>query len=145
MLNASQLSAYSRRFADAYAAAMRPLAQETGLPQGAVDILLFLANNPGFDRAADIVERRGIAKSHVSLAVARLKRDGFLERVSDPQDHRAARLALTEKGRKAARAGQQAQRIFFEALYTGISREERELLRKILCKIMENAAEMEEI
>ena len=50
MLNASQLSAYSRRFADAYAAAMRPLAQETGLPQGAVDILLFLANNPALDR-----------------------------------------------------------------------------------------------
>lgn len=128
-----------------YARMLEPVCREWTLTRNELDVMLFLANNPGFDRAADIVERRGIAKSHVSLAVARLKRDGFLERVSDPQDHRAARLALTEKGRKAARAGQQAQRIFFEALYTGISREERELLRKILCKIMENAAEMEEI
>ena len=128
-----------------YARMLEPVCREWTLTRNELDVMLFLANNPGFDRAADIVERRGIAKSHVSLAVARLERDGFLERVSDPQDHRAARLALTEKGRKAARAGQQAQRIFFEALYTGISREERELLRKILCKIMENAAEMEEI
>ena len=72
MLNASQLSAYSRRFADAYAAAMRPLAQETGLPQGAVDILLFLANNPDYKTARDIVEVRHIKANLVSVNVDKL-------------------------------------------------------------------------
>ena len=58
MKTASQLYAALRRFQDAYAAALRPLCERTGMAQGAVDILLFLANNPAFDTARDIVEQR---------------------------------------------------------------------------------------
>lgn len=36
-----------RRFETAYASAMRPLAEQLSMAQPAVDILLFLANNPG--------------------------------------------------------------------------------------------------
>ncbi len=35
-----------RRFETAYASAMRPLAEQLSMAQPAVDILLFLANNP---------------------------------------------------------------------------------------------------
>ena len=37
----------ANKFAEAYYRALQPLCLETGLPPLAVDILLFLANNPG--------------------------------------------------------------------------------------------------
>ena len=47
MMNASQFYALSRQLQNAYAAQMRPLCEETGMAQTAIDILLFLHNNPG--------------------------------------------------------------------------------------------------
>ena len=54
MMNASQFYALSRQLQNAYAAQMRPLCEETGMAQTAIDILLFLHNNPGCDTARDI-------------------------------------------------------------------------------------------
>lgn len=37
-----------------------------------LDILLFLNNNPEFDSAKDIVEKRGLVKSHASMGIEKL-------------------------------------------------------------------------
>ena len=74
MKTASQLYAALRRFQDAYAAALRPLCERTGMAQGAVDILLFLANNPGLDTARDICLYRRLKPGIVSLHVESLAR-----------------------------------------------------------------------
>ena len=78
MKTASQLYAALRRFQDAYAAALRPLCERTGMAQGAVDILLFLANNPGLDTARDICLYRRLKPGIVSLHVESLAREGYL-------------------------------------------------------------------
>ena len=49
----------------AYDAALKPVAEAHGLTRNEVDVLLFLANNPGYDTARDIVELRGLTKSHI--------------------------------------------------------------------------------
>ena len=121
MLNASQLSAYSRRFADAYAAAMRPLAQETGLPQGAVDILLFLANNPGLDTARDICACRGLKPGIVSLNVENLTAGGYITRHSVPGDRRKCRLVCTPKAEPIVSRGRALQEAFFARMTEGVS------------------------
>lgn len=121
MLNASQLSAYSRRFADAYAAAMRPLAQETGLPQGAVDILLFLANNPGLDTARDICACRGLKPGIVSLNVENLTAGGYITRQSVPGDRRKYRLVCTPKAEPIVSRGRALQEAFFARMTEGVS------------------------
>ena len=88
-----------------YATHLEPLCKKWELTRSEVDVLLFLYNNPGHDRAADIVAHRGIAKSHVSLSVANLEQRQLLCRNFDPADRRAAHLELTEAGQKiAARA-----------------------------------------
>ena len=56
-----------------YAQLLDPLCDTWDLNKTEVDILLFLANNPGLDRAADIVRIRQITKSHVSLSVSNLE------------------------------------------------------------------------
>ena len=128
-----------------YSRCLEPVCRDFGLTQNELAVLLFLRNNPGLDRAADIVSCRGIAKSHVSLAVSQLEARGILARRYDPSDHRACHLALTGKGMDIAEAGSQRQRQFFEALYVGISPEERELMRSVAQKIMNNISEFDRI
>ena len=52
-LTAAKLHTHAKRFMDAYSAAMQPLSREFAIPQTAAEILLFLANNPEQNRAAE--------------------------------------------------------------------------------------------
>ena len=80
-----------------YARLLEPICKKWDLTRNELDVMLFLANNPDFDRAVDIVNHRGLAKSHVSMSVTNLESRGLLERISDPADRRTVHLKLTEK------------------------------------------------
>lgn len=97
MLTASQVYTYTRRILDAYAAVMQPLSAELDMAQNAVDILLFLANNPGLDTARDICTYRKLKPGIVSFHVDNLVREGYLLRTRDPGDRRRCRLVCTDK------------------------------------------------
>ena len=84
VLNAAQVYTYTRRILDAYAAVMQPLSAELDMAQNAVDILLFLANNPGLDTARDICTYRKLKPGIVSFHVDNLVRGGYLLRTRDP-------------------------------------------------------------
>ena len=128
-----------------YSRCLEPVCRDFGLTQNELAVLLFPRNNPCLDRAADIVSCRGIAKSHVSLAVSHLEARSILIRRFEPADRRACHLGLTEKGMEIAEAGAKRQRQFFDALCAGISPEERELMRSIARKIMNNVSEFDRI
>ena len=123
-----------------YSRYLEPVCKRWNLTQNEMAVLLFLYNNPGRDRAADIVECRGIAKSHVSLAVSNLEQRKILTRHFEPTDRRTSHLALTEHGKEIAREGKERQRAFFHALYDGVGPEEMEQLRHLGQKIMTNIA-----
>ena len=123
-----------------YSRYLEPVCKRWNLTQNEMAVLLFLYNNPGRDRAADIVECRGIAKSHVSLAVSNLEQRKILTRHFEPTDRRTSHLALTEHGKEIAREGKERQRAFFQALYAGVGPEEMEQLRHLGQKIMTNIA-----
>ena len=71
---------FARKLARAYAAVCKPLCRELKLPQTAFDILMFLANNPSYQTAGDIVEIRRIKANLVSVNVDKLVREGYLRR-----------------------------------------------------------------
>ena len=123
-----------------YSRYLEPVCKRWNLTQNEMAVLLFLYNNPGRDRAADIVECRGIAKSHASLAVSNLERRKILTRHFEPTDRRTSHLALTEHGKEIAQEGKERQRAFFQALYDGGGPEEMEQLRHLGQKIMTNIA-----
>ena len=126
-----------------YARLLDPICQEWKLTRNELDVMLFLHNNPEFDRAADIVSRRGLAKSHVSLSVASLEEKGLLLRRFSEQDRRAAHLELTEQGRLIAARAREKQAQYFSALYRGISPEEFEIWENIMVKIRNNLEMLE--
>lgn len=78
-----------------YDQTMDPIAQQWDLTRMELDILLFLANAPAYDTAADIVERRRLTKSHVSVSIHSLIRRGWLERSpTSPEIERAPTSAF---------------------------------------------------
>lgn len=126
-----------------YAKLLDPICQQWKLTRNELDILLFLYNNPAYDRAADIVSRRGIAKSHVSLSVAGLEEKGLLQRRFSELDRRTAHLELLEPGRVIAAEAKEKQIQYFYSLYQGISPEDFEIWRNITQKVLDNIKNLE--
>lgn len=129
----------------AYTRQLEPVCRKWDLTRSEVDVLLFLYNNPQFDRAADIVTRRGMAKSHVSMSVANLADRWLLVREFSPEDRRTAHLRLTQQGRVIAAEARQAQKEFFHLLYQDVSEEELDLWDKITRKVCENIKKLETV
>lgn len=117
---------FARKAALAYSALCKPLCSELGFPQTAFDILMFLANNPSYKTASDIVEIRRIKANLVSVNVEKLVRDGYLIRKSVPGDRRKTELCCTEKAESIIERGRALQDRFFETLFNGTDDETRD-------------------
>ena len=122
-----------------YSAQLDAVGREFGLARVELDILLFLANNPQFDTATDIVERRCISKAHVSQSVKSLEQRGYLERRYVGDNRRTIHLRLLEGAQAAVDAGRQAQTRCFATLLEGFGEDEVEQLRSFLGRISDNA------
>ncbi len=126
-----------------YSKFQEPVCRKWEVTRNELDVLLFLYNNPEYDRAADIVSRRGIAKSHVSLSVANLEGRGMLSKQFNPEDRRTAHLKLTEDGLAVAKDGKAAQQEFLAQLYAGVSEEELNVWIEVNQKVWKNINNME--
>lgn len=128
-----------------YARLMDPICKKWDLTRNELDVLLFLANNPGYDRAVDIVTMRGLSKSHVSLSVSNLEEKGLLARREDPQDRRTVHLVLRPEAERITQTGQMAQRRFFSYLHQGVTREQIQMMIDFAQKVSENIQNIEEV
>ena len=138
MLPAVRFYTYSKRFEEAYTAAMRPLTEELDMAQPAVDILLFLANNPGMDTARDICTYRHLKPAIVSFHVEKLAGEGYLERQPVPGDRRKCRLVCTEKAGPVIQRGRAVQETFSRQLTVGLTEEELETCFRCFAVFGEN-------
>ena len=132
MLTASQIGAAARRFQSAYTAAMAPLSRELDMAPSALDILLYLANNPGRDTARDICAYRHLKPGIVSLHVQRLPQQCYLRRQAVPGDRRKCRLLCTEKAWPVIRRGREYQADFTARLTAGLTPEELAVCQRCL-------------
>ena len=107
---------------------LEPVCRKWDMTRNELDVLLFLYNNPEYDRAADVVAHRGM-----------------LQRVFSPQDRRTAHLKLTDAGILVASEGREAQKAFFFRLYEGIAPEEMALWREITEKVRDNIRNFEKL
>ena len=108
-----------------YARAMEPLLHEHRLTRVEFDVLLFLANNPVYDTATDIVMRRGLTKSHVSSAVNSLAAREYLRKSLRNGNRKVIHLEILPAAAEIIADGQAAQRDFFERLIRDLTPAER--------------------
>ena len=109
------------------------------ITQNEADIIAFLANNPDYDTAKDIVEMRMIVKSYISKSVENLIKKGFLVRFSDEKDRRIIHLQLTDRSIPIVDDARLKQKKFVEILFTGMDADEIESFESLLAKIFDNA------
>ena len=128
-----------------YARLLDPICRKWDVTRNELDVMLFLANNPELNRAVDIVQHRGLSKSHVSMSIANLEKRGFLLRREDASDRRTVHLSLTEAAKPIVEKGQHSQRLFFSYLHKGVSREQIELMVDFAQRVSENIKNIEEV
>ena len=115
-----------------------PLLERHRLTQLEADVILFLANNPEYDTARDIVENRHLAKSHVSVGIDALADRGLLARFRQEGNRKTIHLRLTEKAGPIVEEGREIQRQYGELLFAGFSQEDRQQLFTLLNRVAEN-------
>ena len=121
----------------AYEKVCRPLCQELGMAQTAFDILMFLANNPQYQTARDIVSVRRLKANLVSFHVEKLVQEGFLVRQNVQGDRRKIALVCTEKAQPILKRGRQLQNAFSERLFANMDEEMRRIFSAAM-RIIEN-------
>lgn len=129
---------FANKISIAYSNQCKPLCRQLKLPQTAFDILMFLANNPQYSTARDIVEIRKIKANLVSVNVEKLVCEGLLQRKELPDDRRKTQLICTEKAAPIIEKGRKLQLQFAEELFSGIDDGTREVFLNTMNQIEEN-------
>lgn len=142
--NYTRLLQFSQQFGKFYAYQFAPLLERTGLTMREVHVLLYLANNPGYDTARDVTLYRGMSKSQVSQAVELLCAEGLLQRTPDEADRRMVHLSITQAGQPLARECQVLQERCGTRLLDGLSPEQVRQLRDLLETVLDNGAHLAE-
>lgn len=139
---ASKVFSAANRLIEAYHMVLQPICKETGLPPMAVDILMFIANNPDSGTAGDICRCRGLKSGIVSVHIDRLVNEGLLLRRAAPGDRRKTQLICTETASPLIEKGRELQKSFAQKLLTGLSDADIEVFRSCLSVLSDNIEEI---
>ncbi len=121
-----------------YSRCVGVICEKRGITRMELDILLFLANNPCFDTATDIVEIRYLSKSQVSSSVKLLEERGYLKKEYEEGNRKTAHLKICEAAAQAVADGRAAQEQFLEILLKGFSAGEIETMKRFNDRILGN-------
>ena len=139
---ASKLFNNANRFIEAYHAVLQPICKETGLPPMAVNILMFIANNPESNTAGDICRCRGLKTGIVSVYVDRLVNEGLLLRQAVQGDRRKTQLSCTAAANGLMDKGCELQKRFAQRLLAGVSSADIEIFHHCLAVLGSNINEI---
>ena len=99
---------------------------------------MFLANNPGYQTASDVVEVRKLKANLVSVNIDRLVQEGYLVREADPGDRRRTLLRCTEKACPIIEQGRALQEEFGVRLLEHTNEAQRKAFFETMDIINEN-------
>ena len=118
-----------------------PVCEKYGLTYMEFTVLMFLANNPQFDTAAEIVKYRHLTKSHVSMSVRSLQERGLIRGEYQEPNRRTIHLSMLEAAAPIVSDGWAAQQAFGDLLFLGFSEQESSQLMGYIERIDKNIAD----
>lgn len=121
-----------------YAECVEPVCRKFHLTRMELDILLFLANNPQFNTATEIIEHRHLTKSHVSLAVSTLVEKGYLTKHKSEHNRKTIRLRLCPAADDIIHDGREAQKFFGSVLFKDFTPEDYRQLSTLFERVTQN-------
>ena len=113
---------------------LRPL----GLSAGQFPVLMLLYKEQNIMQET-LVRHYHLDKGTIARAVKKLEDAGYIRRITDPENRRAVRLFLTEKGKEAAPVLQAINIEWEEQVCAGLSQEDRENLNTLMRRVAENS------
>ena len=103
-----------------------------------LDILLFLANNPLYDTATDIVDIRYLSKSQVSASIRLLEECGYIRKEYTGGNRKTAHLKICEAAAEILRDGKAAQEKFLSIMMEDFSPDEQICMKQYYDRIYHN-------
>ena len=125
-------------FENEYSKYRKLIMSRYSLTAAETDILMFLANNPCYDTAAEVSKIRHIPKSQVSLSVKSLCEKGLLESSHTQGNRKSIHLIVTDKAEPVVRYGRKVQSEFSEVIFDGFTKEETDEFEKLHIKMADN-------
>ncbi len=119
-----------------FAAGLQRRIKPLGLSTGTFPIMLQLWERDGMTQR-EIVERLGIEQATVGNTLARMERDGLIDRRSDEEDGRLRRTWLTERGQGLREPAVRAAMDENMAALASLPPEDRAELVRLLSKAIE--------
>lgn len=124
-----------------YTAIVSPVCDKHGLTYMEFTVLMFLANNPEFDTASDVVRFRHLTKSHVSMSVRGLESKGLVKGEYHMPNKKTIHLTVLSSADRIIADGREAQQRFFRILFAGFTDEEHEQVASFIKRIDNNITE----
>ncbi|RJP85611.1 MAG: MarR family transcriptional regulator [Desulfobacteraceae bacterium] len=104
-----------------------------------MDEMLSKLGSEGGMKLTDLGRCAGVEPSTITGLVDRMEQDGLVYRSNVPEDRRALKANLSEKGMQMRSSVLQAMDEMTHQAFAGIAPEEMETVKKVLRKVLENA------
>ncbi len=121
-----------------YANCVGEICVKHGITRMELDILLFLANNPLYDTATDIVEIRYLSKSQVSSSIKLLEEHGYIRREYSQDNKKTAHLKICAPAASVIEDGRRAQENFLAVILQGFTENEIENMKQYFARMWNN-------
>ncbi|MCP4024666.1 MAG: MarR family transcriptional regulator [Desulfobacteraceae bacterium] len=89
-------------------------------------------------KANELGKRAGLEPSTMTGLLDRMERDGILKRTPDPNDRRANRIKLTQKGKDEQAPAMQVVMDVLDQVFKDISEQDLETTKTVLRKVLIN-------
>jgi DNA-binding MarR family transcriptional regulator len=126
------------QLAKTFSKALNKRAAALGFSQGQFPILLELWNEDGLTQR-QLLDRVDVEQATLANTLARMERDGLIERKPHPRDRRAQIIELTERGRDLELRAISASKATDDAMLGGLLKFERQLLLEYMGRAIEAA------
>jgi DNA-binding MarR family transcriptional regulator len=113
------------------------LLETLGLYHGQPPMLRALWKQEGLTHS-ELAASLHVQPATMTKMVKRMEKAGFIERRSDPDDHRVSRVYLTDNGHAVQAQVKQVWRTLEDETFDGFTMEERVLLRRFFLQVREN-------
>ncbi|MDE7416688.1 MAG: MarR family transcriptional regulator [Lachnospiraceae bacterium] len=121
-----------------YAKCVGAVCEKYQISRMELDILLFLANNPRYDTATDIVEIRYLSKSQVSGAIKLLEERNWIVKIYAGDNRKTAHLKICEGASAVVADGKEAQEKFLTVMLQGFTQEEIGRMQSYTDRVWDN-------
>jgi DNA-binding MarR family transcriptional regulator len=129
------------QFARSVTRALQSRAVRLGFSPGQFPVLLELWEEEGLTQR-QLLDRVDVEQATMANTLARMERDGLIERRVHPRDRRAQQIFLTEKARAMREEALTLAREAEDAVFSGFRRFEKELLKEFIRWAIANARKL---